>query len=150
MATPVASQGQSGLSLGNFKYPLILTAGLFLLSLTPRVQGNEVLLASFYGAVAVLLVWLAAQLWQAQREGEYFGFFVLLRPQHYIQAMVQTSVYLYWGYYWRPVYEHVWLILAQVLFAYTAITPWASDRCPSSSASTCSCGSATTGSTCNS
>jgi hypothetical protein len=69
--------------------------------------------------VAVLLVWLAAQLWQAQRDGEHFGFFVLLRPQHYIQAMVQTSVYLYWGYYWRPVYEHFWLILAQVLFAYT-------------------------------
>ncbi len=119
MATPIASRGQGSVSLGNFKYPLILIAGLFLLSLTPRVQGNEVLLASFYGAVAVLLVWLAAQLWQAQREGEFHGFFVLLRPQHYIQAMVQTSVYLYWGYYWRPVYEHVWLILAQILFAYT-------------------------------
>lgn len=119
MATPVASQGQTGLSLGNFKYPLLLIGGLALLSLSPRLQGNAVLLTSFYGAAAVLLVWLATQLWQAQRTGEQFGFFILLRPQHYIQAMVQSSVYLYWGFYWRPVYEHFWLILAQILFAYT-------------------------------
>jgi len=119
MAKTAASQGQTGLSLGNFKYPLLLIAGLALLSLSPRVQGNAVLLTSFYGAVVVLLVWLAAQLWQAQRTGEQFGFFILLRSQHYIQAMVQSSVYLYWGFYWRPVYEHFWLILAQILFAYT-------------------------------
>lgn len=119
MATSLASRGQSGFSLGNFKYPLILTAGLLLLSFTPRVQGNDVLLASFYGAIAVLLVWQAFQMIQGQRAGESHGFFVLLRPQHYIQAMVQSSVYLYWGFYWRPVYEHFWLILAQILFAYT-------------------------------
>ena len=24
-----------------------------------------------------------------------------------------------WGYYWRPVYEHLWLLAAQVLFAFS-------------------------------
>jgi hypothetical protein len=33
--------------------------------------------------------------------------------------MVQISLYAYWGYYWRPVYEHFWLICGQLLFAYS-------------------------------
>ena len=44
---------------------------------------------------------------------------MVLRQQHYIQMMVQFSVYLYWGYYWRPVYDHLWLLAAQVLFAFS-------------------------------
>ena len=32
--------------------------------------------------------------------------------------MPQLSVFGYWGWYWRPVYEHAWLLLAQILFAY--------------------------------
>ena len=41
-----------------------------------------------------------------------------LRPQHYVQALVQLSVLAYWGWYWRPVYETAVLIGAQLLFAY--------------------------------
>ena len=67
----------------------------------------------------MLFLWLGFQYRQMRREQVSRGFLVLLRPQHYVQAMVQTSVYLYWGYYWRPVYDHFWLILAQILFAYT-------------------------------
>jgi len=43
---------------------------------------------------------------------------VELRSQHYIQAAVQAMVFAYWGYYWRPVYDHTWLLVAQLLFAY--------------------------------
>jgi hypothetical protein len=42
----------------------------------------------------------------------------MLRPQHYVQAVFQSSVFAYWGYYWRPVYEFVPLLVAQLLFAY--------------------------------
>jgi hypothetical protein len=42
----------------------------------------------------------------------------VLRPQHYIQTLVQISLYAYWGYYWRPVYDHLWLIIGQLLFAF--------------------------------
>jgi hypothetical protein len=35
-----------------------------------------------------------------------------------VQAVCQLSVYAYWGWYWRPVYELSWLLLAQLLFAY--------------------------------
>ena len=32
--------------------------------------------------------------------------------------MCQLSIYAYWGWYWRPVYDHAWLLVAQLLFAY--------------------------------
>ncbi|MEQ8955831.1 MAG: hypothetical protein RL120_16990, partial [Gammaproteobacteria bacterium] len=34
-------------------------------------------------------------------------------------ALVQFSVYLYWGYHWQPVYDHLLLLFAQLLFAYS-------------------------------
>jgi hypothetical protein len=41
-----------------------------------------------------------------------------VRRQHYLQACAQSSVLLYWGWYWHPVYEWLPYLLAQVLFAY--------------------------------
>lgn len=98
--------------------PLALTAALGLLSLLPRVRSNPTLQTSFWAAVGVLLVWqvvLQLSLWQ---RGEGRSFKILLRPQHYIQAMCQVAVYAYWGWYWRPVYDMVGLIAAQLAFAY--------------------------------
>jgi len=43
---------------------------------------------------------------------------IVLRKQHYLQACAQGSVLLYWGWYWRPVYDVAFLIVAQLLFAY--------------------------------
>jgi TPR repeat protein len=43
-----------------------------------------------------------------------------------VQALVQSSIYAYWGWYWRPVYEEVPLILSQVAFLYVfdALLTW--------------------------
>ena len=43
---------------------------------------------------------------------------VALRPQHYVQASAHAVIFLYWGWYWRPVYDSFPLLAAQVLFAY--------------------------------
>ena len=43
---------------------------------------------------------------------------VELRKQHYIQACAHSAILLYWGWYWRPVYQAAGLIAAQLLFAY--------------------------------
>ena len=75
------------------------------------------LVRSFWGAVVALLAWLAV-LWlrgvrpsdRARRRRR--------RPQHYVQAMCHMSVYTYWGWYWAPVYDYVWLLVAQLVFAY--------------------------------
>jgi hypothetical protein len=107
-------------SLRALLLPGALALVLALLSLTPRVQQDAILTGSFHGACLVLLAWTGVLFWQlsrttprAQRLIE-----VVLRKQHYIQAAVQFSVYAYWGYYWRPVYEHALLIVGQLAFAY--------------------------------
>jgi hypothetical protein len=43
---------------------------------------------------------------------------IVLRAQHYVQACAHTSIFLYWGWHWPPVYELAHLIVAQLLFAY--------------------------------
>ena len=40
------------------------------------------------------------------------------RPQHYIQACCHLTVYAFWGYYWRPVYDFAPLLVGQLFFAY--------------------------------
>ena len=109
--------GLNGL-LGSFKIPLTLIVALAVLAATPRVQGNDVLFWSFVGVLLFLAAGFTYLLLMSRRLGEERSFDVILRPQHYIQAMVQFSVYAYWGYYWRPVYDHAWLIIAQIIFAY--------------------------------
>jgi hypothetical protein len=101
--------------------PLVLTVGVFLLSFLPRVQQNIVLVRSFWAATAVLLIWQALLFLQWKRTpGAEPPKLLLLAPraQHYVQAMCQLSVYAYWGWYWRPVYEYAWLLVAQIVFAY--------------------------------
>jgi len=73
---------------------------------------------SFLGTAAVLLVWGGVLLVSARRKGRRLAFDVVLRKQHYIQACAHLSIFLYWGWYWRTVYESAWLIAAQLLFAY--------------------------------
>jgi hypothetical protein len=118
-SSPGSGQSRSeGFALGNFAVPLALTGALVLLSLLPRVAQNSSLQGSFWAAIVALLAWQAYLFLGAKREGDFKSFSVVLRPQHYIQALVQFSVYSYWGYYWRPVYDHLWLIAGQVLFAF--------------------------------
>jgi hypothetical protein len=97
----------------------VLVAGLLLISLAPRVASNPALARSFWGAAAALIAWQAMLF---VRQGGAAAARTLLltgpRPQHYVQAIVQLSVYAYWGWFWRPVYEFAWLMVAQLVFAY--------------------------------
>lgn len=113
-----AAQDQTGFTavIGQLKFPLAFTTGLFLIALTPRVSENTTLQASFFIAAGALLAWQILLFFSSYPER--FSISILLRPQHYVQAMVQVSVYAYWGYYWQPVYDHVLLIAGQILFAY--------------------------------
>ena len=114
-----SGSSDTGVSLSPYKVTAALTAGLLLLALTPRVQSNATLAYSVIGAALALGAWQIFQILTARWSGQTFGFKLVVRRQHYIQMMVQFSVYLYWGYYWRPVYDHLWLLAAQVLFAFS-------------------------------
>ena len=111
------SAGGGGIAKG-VGLPSAFILGLLAISFLPRVQGNPVLVGSFWGASAVLGAWQAL-LYLRLREGAPPRTFRLeLRPQHYLQAIVQVSVFVYWGWYWRPVYDFAWLLVAQLMFAY--------------------------------
>ncbi|MDP7402694.1 MAG: hypothetical protein QF916_04790, partial [Gammaproteobacteria bacterium] len=114
-----SDSSDTGVSLNPYKITAALTAGLLLLAFTPRVQSNATLAYSVIGAALALGAWQIFQILTARWSGQTFGFKLVVRRQHYIQMMVQFSVYLYWGYYWRPVYDHLWLLAAQVLFAFS-------------------------------
>ena len=98
--------------------PLVLSLLLAALGFLPRVSANWRLAASFWGASAVLLVLcflLRQQVIRPRRKLRYE--FVPLKV-HYVQALMQSCVYVYWGFYWPEVFRHAWLILAQIAFVY--------------------------------
>ena len=83
----------------------------------PRVQATPRLTWSFWAAGGVLLLW---QGWLAVTGPASSRRIVVVkpRPQHYIQTFCHSCVYLYWGYYWPPVYDFFPLLAGQLLFAY--------------------------------
>tara|TARA_B100001123_G_scaffold425550_2_gene538534 strand:+ start:11597 stop:13399 length:1803 start_codon:yes stop_codon:yes gene_type:complete len=70
------------------------------------------------GATSILVFWTLLLRNSVTKSKRSLGIDIVLRKQHYIQACAQLSVYLYWGWYWREVYDSAHLIAAQLLFAY--------------------------------
>jgi TPR repeat protein len=105
--------------------PLGFTLGLLGFGFLPSRQ-NPALLWSFWGVSAALLVWNAGLWVAARRGGRTLALEVVLRKQHWVQACAQAAVFLYWGWYWRPVYQFADLIAAQLVFAYAfeALLVW--------------------------
>ncbi len=98
--------------------PALLTLIFAGFTLLPRVNGNPNLQISFLGAAVFLLVGLSALWWSAVRTGRALTYEFVPRRVHWVQMMMHSSVYAYWGWYWREVYHEVPLILAQVVFLY--------------------------------
>ena len=98
--------------------PLGCTAALGAMSMLPAVMSNAHLRGAFLGAAGVLGAWHGFLLFQTRRRSRILALQVMLRPQHYIQACAQGAVLLYWGWYWREVYDSAYLLAAQLLFAY--------------------------------
>ena len=102
-----------------FLTPLTLTLTLTLVSLVARVNTQPLLTNAFWSAGAVLLIWQGALYLYCRHSSTGRSFQLSIRPQHYLQAGVQLAVFGYWGWYWQPVYDMAWLLVAQLLFAYT-------------------------------
>jgi hypothetical protein len=98
--------------------PLAFIAGLAAFLALPRIHDNPILIASFGGAVAVLLVWYAFLWRRARARRTPLKIDISLRPQHYLQAIAHTSIFVYWGFYWPPIQDAAALIAAQIVFAY--------------------------------
>lgn len=98
--------------------PFLFTTLMMAGALYPPVHQNFRLLWAFLGTGAILLAWNGVLLVSSLRRRRTFTLEIALRPQHYVQACAHTSIFLYWGWYWRPVYESAHLIVAQLVFAY--------------------------------
>ena len=90
-----------------------------LVACVPAAAGRHPAVAgSLLAAAAVLAAWSSGLWLGARRGGRRLALDVDLRPQHYVQACAQASVFLYWGWHWPPVRDAAALIFAQLLFAY--------------------------------
>lgn len=94
--------------------PLLFVLGLGGLALLAPVRQNANAALAFWGAAGALCAWQAALLLSRRR----LAVEAVLKKQHYLQACAQGLVLLYWGWYWRPVYDFAPFIAAQLLFAY--------------------------------
>src|SRR3989441_9594467 len=99
--------------LRGFGIAFVFMFGLILFGLIDRVRANPRLFWSFMGAVAVLLAWSAVLFPSAWRRGRRLTLEFVPRPQHYLQACLQTAIFAYWGWYWGPGYELDYLGIAQ-------------------------------------
>lgn len=98
--------------------PLAFAAGLLLFLLLPSVRRQPALMATFVGTAGLLAAWAAGLLRVAQGSRRKMIVEVVLRKQHYLQACAHLSIFGYWGWYWREVYDSAHLIAAQLVFAY--------------------------------
>src|SRR5437016_11235558 len=98
--------------------PLGFVVGLLIIGMLNPVRQNPRLLWSFVATSLILAIWSVAVIERARRTDRQLTLEIVLRKQHYLQACAQGSVLLYWGWYWRPVYDAGYLIGAQLLFAY--------------------------------
>src|SRR5687768_8664481 len=83
--------------------PAVFIAALAAVALLPSIRTQPRLLWSILGAAGTLAA--ATFALGLQSRHRTFVVDVQLRSQHYLQACAQSSVLLYWGWYWRPVYE---------------------------------------------
>ena len=98
--------------------PLAFTLGLASFGFLDSVMENPRLLWSFLSAAAALLAWSAVLFGSALRKGRTLTMEIALRKQHWVQACAHSLIFLYWGWYWRPVYDYAYLIGAQLALAY--------------------------------
>jgi tetratricopeptide (TPR) repeat protein len=106
--------------------PLVFGLSLAGFALLPSVSGRPALQASIVGASAALLVWVAALVAWSARRPRTLTVEVNLRKQHYLQACAQSTILIYWGWYWPEVYAAAPLLAAQLVFAYAfeALLAW--------------------------
>jgi TPR repeat protein len=126
MSLPAASSSSARGTRKALALPLILTVVFLALGFLSRARTNPRLAWTFAGVAAFLLCWeLALFLWLGRKESGFKWEFVAVRS-HYVQALVQLSFYVYWGWYWRNVYGETPLILSQVVFFYIfdALLTW--------------------------
>jgi TPR repeat protein len=82
------------------------------------VNSNPHLVDSFLAAAGFLLAGLGILWVSVGRTGRTLTYEFVPRRVHWVQLIMHSCVYAYWGWYWPVVYPEIPLILAQVFFLY--------------------------------
>ncbi|MEO8465289.1 MAG: hypothetical protein ABI640_08100 [Gammaproteobacteria bacterium] len=129
VSSSAAAQASADPSAGAHVFKVQLSAGrafflntafvvsLLVLSQLPVLEQRPMVRLSIAGVAIALFAW-SGLLFGVLRRGQSVMLEVALRRQHYLQACLQGSLIVYWGYYWPEVYHALPLIIAQLLFAY--------------------------------
>ncbi len=104
----------------------VFALGLIAFGFLEVVRASPAFQWSFLGPGAVLLVWNGILFGLAQRDGRIFRLGISFRSQHCVQAVAQATFFIYWGWFWSPLYDSAFLIAAQLVFAYafTMLLGW--------------------------
>lgn len=116
--TPVRTETVTKADLGYLNLPTIFIALLAALAMVPSVWANPALRWSVLGAAGVLFVADGVLYASARSRRRVLELEFIARRPHYLQAVLQSIIYAYWGYHFRLVYDQVPLIAAQLAFAY--------------------------------
>ena len=106
--------------------PAVFIVGLLGLSTGSRVAGVPGLEATFLITAALLGLWYVALLARSRVRGQQLMVEFNAVRTHYVQALVQSSVYIYWATAWPFIAGQFPLIFAQWCFAYacTMLIAW--------------------------
>jgi hypothetical protein len=104
-------------AMAAFLLSAAFVVAMLVLSQLPVLDQRPGVRSSVVWAALLLLAW-SGVLFGVVRRGETVTLEIVVRRQHYMQACLQGSLILYWGYYWREVYHAAPLIVAQILFVY--------------------------------
>ena len=96
----------------------VFARGLIGFGFLDIVRANPAFQWSFFGTGAVLLAWNGILFSLAKRGGRLLRLGISFRSQHCVQAVAQAAFFVYWGWFWSPLYDSAFLIAAQVVFAY--------------------------------
>ena len=77
-------------------------------------RGSEIPAASLLGAAVLFIVWQIALFVRDSRRGTSFEVQKYVQRSHWIQAITQSLVYVYWSIYWDAVGHYALFIVAQI------------------------------------
>jgi hypothetical protein len=91
---------------------------LWVLAWWPEIAGNPTVHNTFLGAGLLLAIGAMSLLVSTARGRRPLRLTFAARRPHWVQSLAQLGVLLYWGWYFRTVYDFAPYLLAQLAFAY--------------------------------
>ena len=98
--------------------PILLAFVLCLFAFALRTRSAPILPFSIIGAAAALLAYAAVVRQRTIDAGRALTLEFAPKTAHWVQLIMHSCIYGYWGWYWPQVFEEIPLILAQIVFVY--------------------------------